>query len=361
MKRRIRYGRVVLAIIIFFLFLLVCAFAGIYLFYTTNIKSVSKESEKVTFTVASGSTYSSLATSLKESNLIKSEFAYKIYLKLNEVKPLQAGTYALNRNMSVKQILEVLGSGSTENPDAIRITFKEGLVISKVAKVIAENTNHTEEEFYKVITDTTYLKQLINKYWFLTEDILNKEIYYALEGYLYPNTYEFANKDVKIETIVESMLNSMEKNLEPYKEKMEASTYSIHEIITLASMIQSEGNNVDDFRKMASVFLTRLSKKMKLQSCASAYYGEKKVMGVDEFEDAYLKSNSYNTYVIAGLPVGPISSPGVDAIDAVLNPSDSKYLYFASDKNMKVYFSETYQEHQKTINELKKAGNWYGS
>lgn len=361
MKRRIRYGRIVLALLIFFFLILVLCVVGIYFFYKANIKSVSKNSEKVTFTVASGSTYSSLASSLKESNLIQSEFAYKIYLKLNDVKPLQAGTYALDRNMSVKEILEVLGSGSTENPDAIRITFKEGLVVAKVAKVVKENTNHTEEEFYKVITDTTYLKQLINKYWFLTDEILNKEIYYALEGYLYPNTYEFANKDVKIETIIESMLNSMEKNLEPHKEKIESSSYSIHEIITLASMIQSEGNNVDDFKKMASVFLTRLSKKMKLQSCASAYYGVKKIMGVDAFGDAYLKSNSYNTYVIAGLPVGPISSPGVDAVEAVLNPSDSKYLYFASDKNMKVYFSETYQEHQKTINQLKSAGNWYGS
>lgn len=361
MKRRIRYGRIVLALLVFFFFILVLCVVGIYFFYKTNIKSVSKKSEKVTFTVASGSTYNSLASSLKESNLIQSEFAYKIYLKFNKVKPLQAGTYALDRNMSVEEILEVLGSGSTENPDAIRITFKEGLVVAKVAKVIQENTNHTEEEFYKVITDTTYLKQLINKYWFLTDAILNKEIYYALEGYLYPNTYEFANKDVKIETIIESMLNSMEKNLEPHKEKIEASSYSIHEIITLASMIQSEGNNVDDFKKMASVFLTRLEKKMKLQSCASAYYGAKKIMGVDAFGDAYLKSNSYNTYVIAGLPVGPISSPGVDAIGSVLNPSDSKYLYFASDKNMKVYFSETYQEHQKTINALKSAGNWYGS
>ena len=126
-------------------------------------------------------------------------------------------------------------------------------------------------------------------------------------------------------------------------------------------MIQSEGNNVADFEKMASVFLTRLNKKMKLQSCASAYYGDKKIMGVDEFGDSYLKKNNYNTYVIAALPVGPISNPGKDAIAAVLNPSDSDYLYFASDKNMKVYFSKTYAEHESTVAKLKKAGNWYGS
>lgn len=361
MKRRIRYKRVVLAVIGLFLFLAICFVFGFVLFYKSNLKSVSKNSEEVSFKVEKGSTYMSLSSSLKEANLIQSEFAYKLYLKMNKVGNLQAGTYVLNKNMSVAEILKILESGSRENPDAIRITFPEGLIVSKVAKLIAQNTNHTEEEFYQVIINKTYLKELISKYWFLTDAILNNGIYYALEGYLYPNTYEFANKDVKIETIVESMLDSMEKNLEPYKEAMEKSVYSIHEIITLASMIQSEGNNVEDFKKMASVFLTRLDKKMKLQSCASAYYGAKKVMGMDAFGDSYLKSNSYNTYVIAGLPVGPISSPGRDAIKAVLEPADSSYLYFASDKNRKVYFSETYQEHQKIINQLKSAGNWYGS
>ena len=361
MKRRIRYKRVVLAIVGLLLFLIVCIVLVFFLFYQSKLKSVSKNSEEISFKVEKGSTYMSLSSSLKEANLIQSEFAYKLYLKINKVGDLQAGTYTLNRNMSVAQILNTLESGNHVNPDAIRITFPEGLVVSKVAKLIVQHTNHTEEEFYKVTTNTNYLKTLIGKYWFLTDSILNKEIYSALEGYLYPNTYEFMNKDVKIETIIESMLDSMEENLKPYKEEMEKSTYSIHEIITLASMIQSEGNNIEDFKKMASVFLTRLSKKMKLQSCASAYYGAKKIMGIDTFGDAYLKSNSYNTYVIAGLPVGPISSPGIDAIKAVLKPADSNYLYFASDKNRKVYFSETYQEHQKTVNQLKSAGNWYGS
>ena len=118
---------------------------------------------------------------------------------------------------------------------------------------------------------------------------------------------------------------------------------------------------MDDFKKMASVFLTRLDKGMKLQSCASAYYGDKKIMGVDEFGTSYQKANAYNTYVIPGLPVAAISNPGKDAIEAVLNASNTDYLYFASDKSMKVYFSKTYAEHQKTVAQLKKAGNWYGS
>jgi UPF0755 protein len=356
MKKR----KIIICICSFLILIAICV-AICFLVYYANLKSVSTLDTKVIFTVEKGSTYQSLSKELKKENLIRSELAYKIYLKLNDTLPLQAGTYELNQTMSVEELLNTLGEGSNYNLNAIRITFQEGLVVSKVADIIEQNTNHTKAEFYAVLKDTSYIDTLITKYWFLTNDIKNKNIYYSLEGYLYPNTYEFETKDVSIETIIESMLDSMEKNLEDYKEAITKSNYSVHEIITLASMIQSEGNNISDFKKMASVFLTRLSKNMKLQSCASAYYGDKKVMGVDDFGDSYLKTNAYNTYVISALPVGPISSPGIDAIEAVLYPSDTDYLYFASDKNMKVYFSKTYEEHQKTISELKKAGNWYGS
>lgn len=359
-KRRVKYKNIVAAFLIFVIILVAILVSCIW-YYKSNLKPVKTEDNKIEFIVEKGSTYQSLSTSLEEKGLIRSSLMYKIYIKLNNPASLQAGTYMLNQNMSVEEIINTLEKGSNYNPDVIRITFKEGLVVPKVAELIEQKTNHTKEEFYKVLKDTNYIDTLITKYWFLTDDIKNKKLYYPLEGYLYPNTYEYINKDVSIKTIIESMLDSMEKNLNPYKEEILKSKYSIHEIITLSSMIQSEGNNISDFKKMASVFLTRLDKKMKLQSCASAYYGAKKIMGKDEFGDAYLKTNNYNTYVVNALPIGPISSPGIDAIEAVLNPSDTDYLYFASDKNMKVYFSKTLAEHNKTVNELKKAGNWYGS
>ena len=359
-KRKVKYKNVVAAFFIF-VFLLLMILVSCIWFYQSNLKAVSKESKKIELKVEKGSTYQSLSTTLEEKGLIRSSLMYKIYIKLNNPTSLQAGSYMLDQNMSVEEIISNLEKGSNYNPDVIKITFKEGLVVPKVAEIIEKNTNHKKEEVYKLLKDTTYLNKLIDKYWFLTDDIKNSKLYYSLEGYLYPNTYEYLNKDVKIETIIESMLDSMEANLKDDKEAILKSKYSIHEIITLASMIQSEGNNTADFKKMASVFLTRLDKKMKLQSCASAYYGDKKIMGVDAFSDSYLKKNNYNTYVINALPVGPISNPGLDAIQSVLNPSDTDYLYFASDKNMKVYFSKTYEEHAKTVAQLKKSGNWYGS
>lgn len=329
-----------------------------YNYYTS---AVSKDDSVKKFVVEQNATYSTLGIKLKENNLIKSEFFYKVYIKLNNPTNLQEGVYELSEDMSVNDIVKLLNEGTTYNPDVIKIVFPEGKQIKQIAEIIANNTNHSEEEVLSLATNQKYIDELIKKYWFLTDDILKKTIYYPLEGYLFPDTYEFMNKDVSVETIFETMLDQMDKKLTQLKQEIENSKYSIHEIITLASMIQSEGNNVDDFKNMASIFLTRLKKGMLLQSCASAYYGDKKIMGKDEFGNSYLKKNAYNTYVVKGLPAGAISNPGLDALNAVLNPSDSEYLYFASDKNMKVYFSKTLKEHEKIISKLKKDGNWYGS
>lgn len=355
MKRLVTIQKI--AIILITIVIVVCC-----LTYNYEISPVDKtNNEMIKFEVTENQTLSTLGSSLKEANLIHSELFYKIYIKLHNITSLEAGIYELNSSMSLKEITDTLESGATYNPDVIKITFPEGKQIKQIAKIIEENTNHSQEEVLSLATNNSYIKSLIKKYWFLDDDILDEKIYYPLEGYLFPDTYEFMNKDVSIETIFETMLNQTNIKLSNLKEDLEQSNYSIHEIITLASMIQSEGNNIDDFKNMASIFLTRLKNGMKLQSCASSYYGDHKIMGEDEFLDSYLKKNAYNTYVVSSLPAGPISNPGLSAIEAVLTPSDEEYLYFASDKNMKVYFSKTLKEHESIIAKLKKAGNWYGS
>lgn len=343
------------------IFIILCALVAVLGFsiYKYNLSPVNNDSSEIEFTVEPGDTFLTIASTLEEAKLIRSEFFYKLYIKLNHPNGLEAGVYYVRTDMSVKELVDTL-SGTSKNLNVMRITFKEGLHIRKVADTIAEHTEYTAEEVLEKSKDTEFLNELIDTYWFLTADILNEDIYYPLEGYLFPETYEF-NKNASIEDILRRLLDEMNQVLTPLKDDILASKYTIHEIITLSSMIQSEGNNIDDFGKMASVFLIRLGKNMKLQSCASAYYGDHKIMGIDKFEDSYLKKNAYNTYVIPALPAGPISNPGSDAIKAVLNPSDTDYEYFASDKNMKVYFSRTLAEHNQTVAELKKAGNWYGS
>ena len=190
--------------------------------------------------------------------------------------------------------------------------------------------------------------------------VYKDKIYYSLEGYLFPDTYYFKNNGVSVEDIVYKMLDKMEDVLEPYKEEIKSSKYSVHELLTLASVVEKEGKT-KDFSLIATVFYNRIDKSMELGSCATAYYG----MGMDFNEvgiangEMMSNDNRYNTYVIKGMPVGPISLPSRDAIKAVLNREDNNYLFFLSDNQGKTYFFDTYSEHQQKEKELKQAGKWY--
>ncbi len=356
MKRKAKplfYVIVVLGILIIVSILALC---------TWNILKAPvdrKSTEEITVTIPQGSGVSTIAKILKEKNLIKNTTFFKIYVKINNTSNMKASTYTLKKSMSLDKIVKVLVEGNNYNPDSIKLTFKEGKRVTDYIGVIVNNTNNTQEETESIFKDKTYLNSLIAKYWFLTDDILNPSIYYQLEGYLFPDTYYFANKDVEVTTIIETMLNEMDKKLTTYKTSLEASNLSIHEILTLASVIEKEGK-IKDFKDISSVFYNRIQIGMQLQSCATSYYG----MGL-EFSDVGIATaemmankNPYNTYVVSGLPVGPISMPGLNAIDAAINPNKTNNLFFISDNEGNTYFFATAAEHTKKKEELIKTGKW---
>ena len=336
---------------------------GIILFYNIGLGAVSSDSSEVEFVIEEGSTYYSVINKLKNENLIKNELCFKIYIKLNSKNRLEAGTYLIRKNMSVKEIVEVLDEGNTYNPDVINITFKEGKNMRWIASTIASNTNNTEEDVYNLLNDKTYLNELINNYWFIDEAILNKDIYYALEGYLFPNTYEYMNKDVTVKEIFKSMLDEMDLKLNAYKEDIQNNKYSVHELLTLASIVELEGKANSDRAGIAGVFYNRLNSGWTLGSDVTTYYAAKVDMSerdlyVNEINDR----NYYNTrsdFLAGKLPIGPISNPSIDSIKAVLYPTNSEYYYFVADKNGKTYFTYTYLEHLAKRDELIEAGLWY--
>ena len=329
--------------------------------YNYNTSAVSKDDSVKQFVVKENETFLSLATSLKENNLIRSEFFYKLYVKLNSANDLKAGLYELNETMSVKEIIDLLTTGSSKNENNILVTFREGINMRKVMSIITENTNISLKEIKDKLSDNNYLDELINKYWFLTGDIKNKDIYYSLEGYLYPNTYEL-DRTWNIEKVFQVMLDETDKKLTPYKETIEASNYNIHEILTLASIVELEGANSDDRNGIAGVFMNRLKSKWSLGSDVTTYYA----VGIDFGErDLYMNEiNDYNSYntrssKMAGkLPVGPICNPSIDSIEAVLNPTKHNYYYFVNDCKGKLYMSKNETEHNNIINKLKKENNW---
>lgn len=342
------------------LIILLIIILGGYGTYNYLLSSPNKKSEIIEFTVDDGSSVYLVGTKLKKENLIRSELAYKIYVKLNKINSYKAGIYILDKSYSTRDIVGLL-SGDVYKKSGVTITFKEGNNIRGIVKSITSKTNITESEIYSLLSNKEYINSLIDKYWFLTDDINNEDIYYPLEGYLFPDTYNFG-KDPKLINIFEAMLNQTDKVLSKYKSQIDSSSYSINELVTLASLIEKEGIYNADRKKIAGVFYNRLKSGMSLGSDVTTYYAFK-----IELSDRDLTSteiNTYNPYNTRGpkmngkLPVGAISNFSEGSFEAALNPSDNDYYYFVADKSGKTHFTKTYEEHMKVIKELKESGNW---
>lgn len=331
-------------------------------FYFYGLSPASKNTEVVEFSIASGESKKDIVDALDEAGLIKSKISAYVYVGLHRSLNLQAGIYELSPSMSLKEIMEMLDSGDvSENEQTYTLTFVEGRRLVDYASMIAEATNTTVEDALAVMSDEAYLNELIGKYSFLSTDILNSEIYYPLEGYLFADTYEFY-KDSSIKDIIETMLNGMANVLNDYQEEIANSGYSIHEILTLASIVEQEGINSADRAGVAGVFYNRLNSNMSLGSDATTYYGVKKDFSDDLYNSEINDNNPYNTRLasMAGkLPIGPICSPSRESILAVLEPAEHDYYYFVADKNGDTYFMKTYAEHEVKVSELQASGLWY--
>ena len=315
--------------------------------YFIGQKPVAQKSEPVTFTVKAGEAKTEIVDNLRSAKLIRSKVAAYTYLILHQKMNIQAGTYYFNRNMSLKEIVDSLNAGKTNQvAKTISVTFIEGRTVLDFADVITENFGYKPDEIKAVLNDKEFLKELIEQYWFLDDSILKDGIYYGLEGYLFPDTYEFYD-NATIRDIIIRMLATMESKLEPYKDKIEKSGYSAHEIITMASIIEKEGLTKEDRQSVSQVIYKRLELKMALGMDVTTYYAVGKSMKED-LTSVDLDSNSpYNTRNVnlVGLPIGPICNPSLESIEAALNPSSTNYLYFYADlATGKVYFAETLEE-----------------
>ena len=354
--RKLKKKFKIILVLVAILLIGIATLLGTYCYFKSPVSNDKKE---VSIVIENGSTISDIAALLKKEGLIKDENFFKLYVKLKKVSNVYAAKYYFSPSMNLDEIINTLNEGGY-NENEISITFKEGINMRGIAKLIKENTSNSEDEVYKKLKDEKYLNSVIEKYWFLTDDIKNSKIYYSLEGYLFPDTYRFNSKDVTVEEIFNKMLDQMEKELNKYKKQIENSKYSVHEVITLASITQSEGYNEDDFKNIASVFYNRLKTGMALGSCVTSYYGVKKDMTDELLQKDIDASNPYNTRGNnpVSFPVGPISMPGAKALDATLDPIETSYYFFVSDKNNKLYFTKTLNEHERMITKLQNEGLW---
>ena len=217
--------------------------------YNYNLKPPKNSKDVIEIEIPNGSSVKKVASILKSNNLIRSEKIFVIYTKIMNKSNLKSGIYKVSYNTGVKKLVDTLEKGSTYNPEEVVITFKEGKTMRDIAKVIEANTNNSYDSVIEKSNDIEYIDSLIEKYWFITEEVKQDGIYYKLEGYLFPDTYAFKNKDVSVEEIFNKMIAEMAKKLEPYKKEINKSNLSIHEILTLASMIEKESYDSEEDRK----------------------------------------------------------------------------------------------------------------
>ena len=319
--------------------------------YTMGLRAVEPGStEAVVVDIPNGTGASMIVELLDEAGLVRNKTCAKINAKIGHYNSLQANTYIFNKGMSFQQIMKVINTGDFDYLSKESVEVKDGARLTQVAAAISEQLPYSSEEILAKWNDKEYLNQLIDKYWFLTDDILGKDVMNPLEGYLYADTYYVTTGSDTIEGFTEMCLDRMDTELSARKEQIEATGFSIHEFLTLTSIVTKEAT-AGDQPAVAGVFMNRLDQGMGLGSDVTVGY----IFDIDrvELKQSQLDSdNPYNTRKFAGLPPGPISTVIGDAVDAVINYEKSDDLFFFADEQGKVHFYKTLEDFNQGIEDI---------
>jgi UPF0755 protein len=317
-----------------FAFLLISAF-GFALWYksTTNTQASKDKATKV-FVIKSGEGSGDISKRLKDDGLINNYLAMILYLNQQKMgDKVQAGEYQIPGNLTIKEVANIITLGKVVTT---KITIPEGWDIDKMGDYLAKNTTITKAEFEAAARYDSKR----DSYEFLDGMTEGQ----TLEGFLYPDTYQLSLKPTANEVVEKMLKNFDEKLTAADREGIKKSGMTTFEVVTLASMVEREAVTLADRRLTAGVFENRLNIGMPLQSDVTVLYALKSSKKDVTWADTKVAS-PYNTYYVPGLPVGPICSPSIEAIEAVIFPAKSSYLYFLAAPNGKVYYSATIDGH----------------
>ncbi len=367
-KNNRRAGRIARNIIVFLILILSLAGFFGYRYVSDAVGAKDVNSTKfisVEIPENSGSSY--IGQLLESAGVIKSGKVFNYYTKFKNISNLKSGYYNLQASMTMDEIIEALqkkGSDKPQEPSLGTVLVKEGYTIEQIAKAVEVNSSAKKgknsstglkaKDFLKLMKDDTFITKMKAKYPTLLANLPNStDAKYVLEGYLFPATYNI-HDDTTVESLAEEMLSTMNTYLSPYYATISSSNHNVNEILTLASLVEKEGATDDDRKNIASVFYNRLDSDMALQSNIAVLYalgklGQETTLKEDATIDTNIDS-PYNDYVHKGLMPGPVDSPSLSAIEAVINPSSTKYMYFVADVTTgDVYFAESYEEHQHNV------------
>lgn len=283
--------------------------------------------------VEPGEKFTVLAAQLEQRGIIAQASKFKLLAVIKGVdKKLKSGEYPLTATMTPVEVLDVLVSGKSY---LYRLTIPEGYTLRQIAAEVAANGLGKSEEFIALATSPEYVATL---------DIEAG----TLEGYLFPDTYYFP-KSASEDTIIRTMVARFNEQFIPeWRLRAKDLQRTVHEMVTLASIIEKETGAPSERPIIASVFHNRLRKRMRLESDPTVIYGIPDFDG--NIKRIHLATPTpYNTYKIKGLPPGPIANPGREAIKAALYPAKSDYLFFVSKKDSTHHFSTNIREHREAV------------
>ena len=343
-------------ILVYLLFVLVTSaiLAGVGWLLINDLCAFNKEDITATIEVTADDTVSTIADKLEDAGLIQYKWFFKLFASVADAKDkIGTGTYELNTDMDYRALIVGMHNSSGNlNSDTVRITIPEGYTVSQIIHLMAEKGVNTEENLLEAAKTASFSYEYINN---------NSEDISRLEGYLFPDTYDFYLNEKPANALNRLIKNFDSKLDDDLLARAEARGYDLKKIITIASLIEKETDGTDQ-AKIASVIYNRLEGSGDkggtyglLQIDAALLYAlpdhEGPITNADKQTDF-----KYNLYKYAGLPPTPIANPGLAAIEAALEPDTTDYYYYALGKDGKHHFSKTLQEHNEFLN----SGNYAG-
>ncbi len=308
------------------------------------VTPMSDDETAVEFRIDAGETPATIGTRLQNMGLIRDEQLFRLLVRYWGVDDkLEAGDYQLRRNMSMEEIVAALQHGMAR---AKTITIPEGWRLEQVAQLAAREGIVSEDEFLHLARNGNFdLDFLADR----PADIT------SLEGYLFPDTYQ-VGQDTSTAAFVEMLLRNFGQRVTPeLRQQAGRSKMTLYQVVTLASIVEREAVLDEERPVIASVFLNRLAKGMYLQADPTVEYAKGFSTESGRWwnpmrqEDAQTVKSPYNTFLYPGLPPGPICSPGLASIKAVLEPADTPYLFFVAKGDGSHVFAVTYEEHVENV------------
>jgi len=324
---------ILIGISFLFLFLMILALAFGY--YAVTPKDRSGQSG--IFVVRHGASLAEVASELQKRGFINNKYLFVVWTELlGYSKKIKSGEYRISPSMPPVNILAILTKGTVITHT---VTIPEGYTMEQIAHLLEDKGIVSGRQFLQLCKDP----KIVAGYGVKGQ---------SLEGYLYPDSYQFS-RGLSPKKVIDVMVKRFRQMVGPYMVRIREKGMTLHEVVTLASMVEKETGLARERPLIARVFLNRLKRGMRLESDPTVIYGIADFNGNLTRKDL-TRRTPYNTYVIKGLPPGPIANPGIDSIRAVLYPAKSSYLYFVSRNDGSHYFSRTLAEHNRAVARFQK-------